>query len=70
MNLYGVKPRLERAAQPAHVRQKQPKAQKPPQRKPPKAPEDPTKSYCWFHRSYGPGARSCGKSRTYVTGNG
>ncbi|VDP74352.1 unnamed protein product, partial [Echinostoma caproni] len=33
---------LERAAQPAHVRQKQPKVQKPPSRKPPKAPYDPT----------------------------
>ncbi|VDP86159.1 unnamed protein product [Echinostoma caproni] len=69
-NPYRAKPRLERAAQPAHVRQKQPKVQKPPSRKPPKAPDDPTEGYCWFHRSYGPGARSCRKPCTYATGKG
>ncbi|VDP92895.1 unnamed protein product [Echinostoma caproni] len=44
-----AKPRLERVAWSAHVSQKQ-SNQKPSQRKPPKAPDDPN---CWFHRGYG-----------------
>ncbi|VDP96037.1 unnamed protein product [Echinostoma caproni] len=60
-----AKPKLERAVQSTRVRQKQPKAQKPPPRKPPKTLDD-----YWFHRSYGPGARSCRKPYTYATGKG
>ncbi|VDP84603.1 unnamed protein product [Echinostoma caproni] len=67
-NPYRNRPRLERAAQPTRVRRKQPKAQKPPSRKPPEAPDDPSESYCWFHRSYGPGDSSCRKPCTYATG--
>ena len=58
-----AKPRQERAARPAHVRQA------PSKRELSKSSNDPREGYCWFHRCYGPSARRCRQPCTYVTGN-